>query len=96
MITRVFRVQIDPAKKAEFEAKFEDVSIKAVEKQPGFLGVEIGRPTQWKPDEYVMISRWENEAALKEFVGDNWNEAHIPPGMDVFIKECWLDHFYDW
>lgn len=96
MITRLFRVRINPEKRAEFEAKFADVSVKAVEKQPGFLGVEIGKPTRWKPDDYVMISRWEDESALKQFVGDKWSEAHIPPGMEVYIEQCWLDHFYEW
>lgn len=96
MIIRIFRVRIVPQKRAEFETKFADISVKAVEKQPGFLGVEIGKPTQWAPDEYAMISRWESEDALKQFVGDAWNVAHIPAGMEEFIDQCWLDHFHSW
>ena len=93
MITRIFRVRIDPSLRTEFEEDFKRVSIAAVQAQDGFISVEIGQPTAWTPDEYVMISRWENEAALRNFVGENWNEAHIPDGMEKYVGECWVHHF---
>jgi hypothetical protein len=42
-----------------------------------------------------MVSRWENEAALKTFAGEQWNHAVIPPGMEKFVVECWVHH-YEW
>lgn len=94
MITRIFRVRIDPENRQEFESKFSDISVKAVESQIGFLSVEIGKPTKWSPDEYVMISRWEDEESLRLFAGESWNEAHIPAGMEQFVVACWVHHFY--
>jgi len=96
MITRVFRARINPEHRAEFEAKFSDISIKVVEGREGFVSVEIGKPTRWAPDEYVMISRWEDEEALVKFVGENWNRAHIPQGMEHLIAECWVHHYRSW
>ncbi len=96
MITRVFRVRIDPSHRQAFEAKFATLSVSAVESQPGFISVEIGKPTKWTPDEYVMISRWENEESLRQFVGDSWNEAHIPEGMEKYVGECWVHHFREY
>lgn len=93
MITRVFRVRIDPAQRAEFEQKFQTVSIDTVETAAGFLSAEIGKPTAWAPDEYMMISRWESEDALRKFAGDSWNQAHIPAGMEKFVRECWVHHY---
>jgi len=52
----------------------------AVDKAFGFLAVSILRPTKWSPDEYAMISEWQDETALKAFAGDNWNRAVIPLG----------------
>jgi len=93
MITRIFRVRIDPSLRDEFEQKFSSVSIETVQKQKGFISVEIGKPTKWAPDEYVMISRWSDEEALRMFVGEKWNYAHIPEGMDKYVKECWVHHY---
>ena len=70
MITRIFRVRIDPNKRDEFESKFASVSVDVVRSRNGFVSVEIGKPTKWFPDEYVMISKWEDEESLREFVGD--------------------------
>lgn len=96
MITRIFRVQIHPEKRTEFEPKFADISIKAIEIQKGFLSVEIGKPSKWNPDEYVMISQWDNEESLRNFVGESWNEAYIPEGMEQYVKQCWVHHYFDY
>jgi len=93
MITRIFRVQIDPALRDEFESKFESISVAAVKEADGSISVSIGKPTKWAPDEYVMISQWENEESLRKFAGENWCQAHIPAGMEKFVEECWVHHF---
>jgi heme-degrading monooxygenase HmoA len=95
-IVRLFRVRIDPAMRAEFEAKFATISVGAVSGAEGTLGVEIFKPTRWEQDEYLMISRWHDEAALQRFAGQNWNEAYIPPGMAQFVRECSVHHYEAW
>ena len=95
MVTRIFRVRIDASKRAEFERDFTTISVAAVESQRGFLSVQIGKPTRWAPDEYVMISRWSDENAIRNFVGDSWNEAHIPNGMEQYVIDCWVHHYFD-
>jgi len=93
MITRIFRVKVPKALHGEFEARFCSVSIPKVEAQPGMVSVFVGRPTRWAPEEYVMISTWENEQYLREFAGDDWNRAVIPEGMDKYVAECWVHHY---
>ncbi|WP_085899627.1 antibiotic biosynthesis monooxygenase family protein [Kiloniella majae] len=93
MITRIFRVQINPELCEEFEELYRVKSIDAVQGAEGYISVTIGKPTIWAPDEYVMISTWINEVALKEFAGERWNEAHIPAGMEKFIVDCWVHHY---
>lgn len=95
-ITRIFRVRIRSELKQEFEEKFSSVSVRAVEEASGSLAVSILKPTKWAPDEYAMISQWENEAALKAFAGEQWNHAVIPPGMEKFVDECWVHHYESW
>ena len=93
MITRIFRVRIDSALREEFETKFADISVRAVESQDGFISVYIGKPTKWAPDEYVMITCWKNEGSVRKFAGESWNQAHIPKEMQRYVKECWVHHY---
>ncbi len=93
MVIRVFQARIFPEHREEFERKFQDISIRTVSGQPGFRSATIGKPTQWSPDEYLMVSIWENEAALQTWLGPEWNRAHIPAGMERLIRECRVHHY---
>lgn len=95
-IIRLFRVSIHTEMRREFEEKFASISVAAVKQALGSLGVEIYKPSQWAPHEYLMISRWQDEAALKSFAGDSWNSAFIPPGMEKFVSDCRVDHYTSW
>ena len=95
-ITRVFRVEINAELRAEFETKFAEISVDTVKRASGSLSAVILKPTPWAPDEYAMISEWQDENALRAFAGDNWTRAVIPPGMEKFIKACWVHHYSTW
>ena len=96
MITRIFRVQIKPELKHQFEAKFADISVQAVTAAKGCSRVAIGKPTKWSPNEYVMITDWQDEQALINFAGTDWNRAVIPPGMEQYVESCSLHHYQNW
>ncbi len=96
MIIRIFRVEIDPNLREEFESEFSSVSIDAVTSSKGYRQVSIAKPTKWTPNEYAMISEWDSEDALEEFVGENWNEAFIPEGMAKFVRSCSVHHYHRW
>ena len=93
MITRIFTVNIKPELRAEFEAGFRTTSVDAVVNQKGFVSAELGFPTRWAPDTYAMISKWEDEASLIAFVGEDWNAAVIPAPMEQFVIACDVVHF---
>ena len=96
MITRIFLVRVVCSLKHEFEEKFSSISIDAVNHAPGFKSVTILKPTKWTPDEYSMISIWEDEASLQAFAGEEWSQAFIPHGMEKFVVECWVHHYESW
>ena len=93
MIIRIFRVRIHPDLRKEFERKFREVSVPYVESKDGYIAHEVGYPTKWRPDEYMLLSKWRNEEALIALAGDTWSQAVIPHGMEKFVAECWVDHF---
>jgi heme oxygenase (mycobilin-producing) len=93
MITRVFRVRIQPGLRSEFERKFMEISVPHVQTQRGYLSHVVGYPTKWKPDEYLLLTNWRDEKTLIDFAGEDWNKPVIPSGMEKFVAECWVDHF---
>ena len=92
-LVRIFRVQVPTDLHAEFEPLFRTISMDAVRNSAGVLSVTIGKPTPFAPDEYVMVSEWKDQRSLIAFAGENWNEAHIPPGMEKFAERCWVHHY---
>jgi len=95
-ITRIFRVRIDTSLRQEFEEKFSSISVHAVNKSAGFISVSIHKPTKWAPDDYLMISQWQNESSLKAFAGEKWFRAVIPHEMEKFVVECSVNHYESW
>lgn len=93
MIIRIFRVQIKPPLRHDFERDFVNVSIPLIQSHPGLLSVKIGKPTRWAPDEYVMISHWKSVEDIRDFVGEEWYQPLIPNGMEKYVVQTWVHHF---
>ena len=93
MIVRIFRATVPSDRQDEFEKKFLSVSIPFVRKHSGLVSVSIGRPTEWAPEEYVMVSKWESLDALQAMTGERVDEAVIPSGMEELVSECWVHHY---
>jgi quinol monooxygenase YgiN len=92
-ITRIYRVRILPHLRAEFEPLFKTVARASVADVPGCVGITVGFPTPASPNEYAMISDWQNADSLTAFIGPDWDRVHIPPGMEHFVENAWVHHF---
>ena|ERR1017187_7209109 len=95
-ITRISRVRIDNAFRQEFEDLFSSVALHRIHEAAGFISASILKPTKLSPDEYAMISQWENEASLKAFFGGTWNQCVVTRGGEKFIVACWVHHYESW
>ncbi|HEX8373426.1 MAG TPA: antibiotic biosynthesis monooxygenase [Chthoniobacterales bacterium] len=93
MIIRIFKTTIHPEMRQDFERDFATVSVNAVKAHKGLVSCHIGCPTQWNPDEYAMITVWENESDLAAFAGDDWHKAVIPSAMRKYPRSFSVDHF---
>lgn len=94
MILRVYRVTVPKNLHTEFEVKFKAVTVMLLAEYEGLLAVEIARPSEWKPLEFMMISKWNSIEHIKKMAGDNWNEAHIPDQMRKYTIAHSLDHYH--
>ena len=93
MIVRIFKAKIPVELHKEFETKFKEISVPIVKNSKGLISLEIGRPSKWNPEEFVMISIWKSQKDLIEFAGLNWNQAYIPKGMEKYVEECSVSHY---
>lgn len=94
MILRIYKTTVPQALHKEFEEKFKAVAADLSKEYKGLLSVEIARPSQWNPLEFIMISKWETVEAIKKMAGPNWNEPYIPEHMKKYMIDCSLDHYY--
>lgn len=96
MITRIFIVKVHKELTQEFEEKFSSISLDLVTRAHGMKSATMLKPTQWSPNEYAMITVWNDELSLKMFAGENWNKAVIPPEMEHYIVEYSLHNYNSW
>ena len=93
MIIRIFRVVVQPGKRAEFEDFFRNTAIPLMQRQPGLLSVTPGLPRPETPDEFCMVMVWQDLDALKAFVGEDWRDPHIHEDEAVLVKDRFIHHY---
>ena len=93
MILRILRAEIVPEFQTEFEQGPAIMSVKLVLSQPGCVSCQITRPLRKDNYVYVMLSLWESKSALQAFVGEDFEKASIPAGMNRYISACTVEHF---
>jgi len=72
------RVPVAPDWREEFEARFRRRAGQ-IDKQPGFVRMEIHRPAD-NDSPYVVQTVWRDEASFRNWVGsDDFKAAHANP-----------------
>ncbi len=72
------RVPVKPAWREAFEERFRQRAGE-VEKQPGFVRMEVLRPTE-ENGFYVVLTHWKDQAAFEQWVAsDDFRTAHQNP-----------------
>ncbi len=94
MIIRVFRARIRNGKVAEFKRMVREQSIPWLTSTPGMLGYFAGEPLRADDREFVMVTLWQDLAALKAFVGDNWETPVVTPD-EAPLVETMVAHHYE-
>jgi heme-degrading monooxygenase HmoA len=93
MIVRLFRAIVHDGKQNEFKDFFLREARPYVEKQAGLVSLFIGLPTEQSPNEFLMVMHWENIEFIKDFAGEEWNQAVILDEERSLLKEVFLHHY---
>jgi len=93
VIMRVFRVVVHDGKRDEFEKFFRETALPLTKRQPGIVSITAGVPRPEAPNEFCMVMVWENLEAMKKFVGEEWQSAHIHPDEAELVRERSIHHY---
>lgn len=93
MIMRIFRARVKPGRRGDFERLVREKSIPIMRRQSGLITIQVGRPMERRPDEFVLVTVWEDLASLQRWTGENWNEVVPMPGEADLMEEATLQHY---
>lgn len=93
MIMRIFQVTIRPGKEAEFARFFHETAIPLMKGTEGIVSVLPGAPRPDSPREFSFVMVWRDLEALKAFVGEDYQSAHIDPAEAELVEARVIKHY---
>jgi len=93
MIIRLFKAKIHPGQLDIWQEKVEKFSIPWLKQQSGLLRYYPGKPLSENSREYSMISLWESMEALKDAVGEDWEQVILLEDEASLVEETSVEHF---
>ena len=93
MIVRIFQVETQPGKEAEFADFFHNTAIPLMRAQDGLVQLIPGAPRAETPNLFSMVMVWRDLDAMKAFVGEDWRSAHILPEEAALVKARTITHY---
>ena len=93
MIMRIFQVVTRPGKEAAFADFFHNTAIPLMQGTPGIVQVLPGAARPETPREFSFVMIWEDLAALKAFVGDDYTTPHIDPSEAELVESRTIKHY---
>ena len=93
MIVRIFQVSTHPGKEAEFADFFHNTAIPLMKRTPGLTQLIPCAPRADSPTEFAMVMVWESLTALKAFVGEDYQSAHIHDDEAELVRARRIMHY---
>jgi hypothetical protein len=93
MIIRLVRVIASPDRASTLNAHFRDVAQPRIRASPGNAGIWYGRQVHRGHEEFMMMSRWVDHAALREWTGPDVNVLPLLPNIAELATEWTVQHF---
>jgi Antibiotic biosynthesis monooxygenase len=93
MIIRLVRVKAPRNRAATLNAHFRDVAQPRIRASRGNAGIWYGRQIHPDHEEFVMMSRWVDHAALTEWTGPDVNVLPLLRNVGELASEWTVQHF---
>jgi heme-degrading monooxygenase HmoA len=93
VIIRVFRTKVKPGAHKQYEALIRERVVPLMLEAPGLISLHAGFPLDDPPEEFLLMSVWQDLASMKQFVGRRWREAVVLPGEEHLVLHSIVDHY---
>jgi heme-degrading monooxygenase HmoA len=93
LIIRVFRTKVKPGTHKQYEALIQERVVPLMLRAPGLISLHIGCPLDDPPEEFLLMSVWQDLASMRAFVGPRWREAFVLPGEEHLVFHSIVDHY---
>jgi len=95
MIARIWRGLTPAAKAGEYLTYLEATGLHEYRATPGNRGVRVLRRIDDEQAEFLLISLWDDYAAIRAFAGDDFERAVYYPEDDAYLlhKEPTVSHY---
>ena len=93
MIIRIFQVRTRPEKEEEFSKFFHETAIPLMRATEGIVSVLPGAPRPDSPREFSFVMVWRDMKSLIEFVGEDYQSAHIDPAEAELVETRSIKHY---
>jgi hypothetical protein len=60
---------------------------------PGLVSLHVGCPLDDPPEEFLVMSVWQDLASMRAFIGPRWREAVVLPGEEHLVLHSIVDHY---
>lgn len=95
MIIREWRGRASPSNTDAYPAHFRNHVIPELRALAGFVGAHLSRRTLGDRVEFVVLTRWKDMNAIRDFAGDTPNKAVVEPGAIAALVEFddFVEHY---
>ena len=97
MIIRVFRAVPRAGQESAYERLIRLDSVDLVQAQPGLVALYSGQAIDDDgQEEIVMVSVWEDQAAMEAFTGPDWQTPVALPDEDQLVASTTVRSYASW
>jgi len=93
MVVRIFKAQVKPEWKKDFENFFRYEAVPFMRVQEGIVNVITGRPLSPDENDFIMITTWENIDFLRKFMDNEWDKDKVVRDEKNMLESSMLQHF---
>lgn len=97
MIIRIFRAVPRTGQESAYERLIRVDSVDLVRAQPGLVALYAGQAIDDDAQgELVMVSVWEDQAAMEAFTGPDWQTPVALPDEDTLVASTTVRSYASW
>ena len=93
MIVRVYRSRVQPGMHTNYDQWLQETAIPALSSAPGLVSLHVGTPLEDPPQEFLLMSIWQDLAAIRAAFGHRWRDSFVLPGEEHLVAEAIVDHY---